>query len=30
MVRRLDALRPYELIPQPAAHLTTTPWEGNR
>jgi RsiW-degrading membrane proteinase PrsW (M82 family) len=30
MVRRLDALRPYVLFPQPAAHLTTTPWEGNR
>ncbi len=30
MVRRLDALRPYVLFPQPAAHSTTTPWEGNR
>ena len=30
LVRRLDALRPYVLFPQPAAHSTTTPWEGNR
>jgi hypothetical protein len=28
MVRRLDALRPYVLFPQPAA--PTTPWEANR
>ena len=30
MVRRLDALRPYVLFPQPAVKSTTTPWEGNR
>jgi RsiW-degrading membrane proteinase PrsW (M82 family) len=37
MVRRLDALRPYVLFPQPGAPTTaptttptTTPWEGNR
>ncbi len=30
MVRRLDALRPFVLFPQPAAHTTNTPWEGTR
>lgn len=30
MVRRLDALRPYVLFPQPVATSTTTPWEGDR
>jgi len=30
MVRRLDALRPYVLFPQPVATSTTTPWEGSR
>jgi RsiW-degrading membrane proteinase PrsW (M82 family) len=30
MVRRLDALRPYVLFPQPVAATTTTPWEGSR
>ncbi|MGZ8736222.1 MAG: PrsW family intramembrane metalloprotease [Nocardioides sp.] len=29
MVRRLDALRPYVLFPQPAAQQATS-WEGNR
>jgi RsiW-degrading membrane proteinase PrsW (M82 family) len=30
MVRRLDALRPYVLFPQPAVHSTTTPGRGSR
>jgi RsiW-degrading membrane proteinase PrsW (M82 family) len=30
MVRRLDALRPYVLFPQPVATSTTTPWEESR
>jgi RsiW-degrading membrane proteinase PrsW (M82 family) len=30
MVRRLDALRPYVLFPQPVAAATTTPWEETR
>jgi protease PrsW len=30
MVRRLDALRPYLLFPQPAPAAGTMPWEGNR
>lgn len=30
MVRRLDALRPYVLFPQPVVTSTTMPWEGSR
>jgi hypothetical protein len=30
MVRRLDALRPYVLFPQPTASTSTVSWEGSR